>query len=1387
MPNPLQIAGAQSDKNTRFAAIYTGRFFSGLWTNRSPLRDAASSRTEEKYYGPRGDAMIAGSNVEITNKQTVSRRPGNPIYSQFNSAVGPTTPWNNILSFDEFRLNKGLSDVFGTVTEQIDVMVDTSTALYALNGSSSQLVFTKTAGAGQDYMKQVGNELYFGNGINDKKWLQSLFVRTSASNSATLQLNSYPFMDTFLIDPNGNIQQIIGAIVQSGAASSVNNITVTNVVIANNVATFTTSASPFVDQPIGTQFMFWGFTNPNTKFLNGFTVTLTSDWSTISTSFTANIIHPNVSQADTAFIQIESGGTDSVHNTLVLGSSVPTWGTTVPSSSNNFYGSLTIDGQAIWINRGNPVENWGLAAPTQPLTVTASGTSQGWMPKTYYSPASIYIDNNAGFLWQVTTAGTTGAVQPSWPGSPTPSAKTDILSVSLTSNVVTFKTATQAYSAGNIVNIAGLLGATFLNGQALTVISTGLSTTQFEANFTHANYPTTADNGYSSLPGTTQADNTVTWTCIQSPASLTWATHNHYYTNDYLTAIAGGVNYFYQLSKRTQPFISGWSKPTISQAGFASPNNGVSAYAWTGNPSTAGSFDKFYGEAGLGASSTLMTTPGSLFAISSPTIPSNTGVPATTQGAAGDGLFFFSVNGAGELNTTGSINSFGGFQEWEAAFICNIFIPTPGPYSFSASHDDGTFFAFDNSAGVTRNSGTTLDVPANPPAVPQTAVLGTGTGYLNPVGQNASGFFPTDSGSYSFPTVGNYGLEIDWKNWENQSKMVFTCNGQNLAISPDESGSSTPAFPPFTTTGATYNATLGLIVYGSGDTVQEAANQYTWSNIGPVSDFTWTANTPYTLPATVIIDSNSNQEGPIQTGISGTTAPVWQTALNAITIDNAVDNLKWINEGNIPTQTTTGKITATSAQGWEYAIALVNTLDNTVSNIGPLSKGTGPVVNGQVTFAPGAGLTTAIIDPQADYVAIFRTTDGLTTLLLDPSNGNTNYTVPLVTYLQYGFVDNTPDTGLDTLITAAANGENTPPLPGAVNLTYHLNRIWYSIGNIVYYTTGPLATVGNGINGTAPLNFDVQEAMVTRLVPTAIGLLVFTVSDIRIIANNGNGTILPSLPYEPGIGLSNYNALDQSGPMVGFFTTDRQFLLFNPSAGVQVMSSPIGDQLRKNTNVAPTAFNPKTAYVAWYVNGEDMGWFLADGANGWFRLINNPAPDFGMSWSPFSTIVGGVKAIKSVEVAPGIHNLLTGPTGSGSILYRNLDASTDGGLGLASGNNYPAFMVFGSYVLAQPGQVAQIMFITTDSVAVGSPLILGLLIDEALPYFTGSFEILKDWTNDPPGLPPSKSIYGQRFYLSETQEPAACRHAQIMVQWPPENAINELQSFTIYGSFVQES
>src|SRR5208282_3780775 len=118
----------------------------------------------------------------------------------------------------------------------------------------------------------------------------------------------------------------------------------------------------------------------------------------------------------------------------------------------------------------------------------------------------------------------------------------------------------------------------------------------------------------------------------------------------------------------------------------------------------------------------------------------------------------------------------------------------------------------------------------------------------------------------------------------------------------------------------------------------------------------------------------------------------------------------------------------------------------------------------------------------------FRTTDGLAVPFLIPGTTNAIWTLPLPDYLANGYFDDTPDEGLNNLIEAPILGENTPPALGSVNLALYLDRIFYSIGNTVYYTSGPDSPVGNGFEGTAPDNFQELPSLVKKLVPTIVGI-----------------------------------------------------------------------------------------------------------------------------------------------------------------------------------------------------------------------------------------------------------------------------------------------------------
>jgi len=158
MPNLLQQSGAMGEPSS-YAPIHTNRIFTGLWTNRSLLRDAATSEYLERSGMGRQDSILGGYNSEISTRLTLKRRYG-------NSALGAayTTP-RRFYSFNTFSLTD----------EVIHVMVDEPGAVYdSVDGTQKNLVWTKSAAAVTanvgTFFLGVGNTLYFTNGVENKQW-----------------------------------------------------------------------------------------------------------------------------------------------------------------------------------------------------------------------------------------------------------------------------------------------------------------------------------------------------------------------------------------------------------------------------------------------------------------------------------------------------------------------------------------------------------------------------------------------------------------------------------------------------------------------------------------------------------------------------------------------------------------------------------------------------------------------------------------------------------------------------------------------------------------------------------------------------------------------------------------------------------------------------------------------------------------------------------------------------------------------------------------------------------------------------------------------------------------------------------------------------------------
>jgi len=1247
MAGSLQLAGAQAgNKAPRYAPLYTSRYYSGLCTQRSPLRSAGSSY-EERYLGTRGDALIDGSNCEITPKLTLARRPGNSVY---NSNL-----FTGVDYFYAFRM-------FGPTSETIEVLADTATGVYIISNNQDTLLYAKPPGAGQTFFQSVGNTLFFGNGETQQKFVQSLFTRTASSaglpnigNSVTLSAASTPFISTYLIDSNGNLEELY--------ATEVTTISNVAYVEATNTLTLTVGSTAGITD--GDNYVIWNA--GVATWLNGVTWTVLTAVGTTVTANLLNIIHADyASAADTGNVTDAQGGIP------VTGASVPVWNTQVPDAGNDFQGGITIDGTAVWINRGNPLENIGIVAGTTPPNIVVGTSGGAWKTDTFFSLSGAVVDTQFGGqinIWQVTVAGKSGVANP------------------FTSN------------------------------------------------------PTSGT--------TTVTDGGVTWKSVASTFSgdSAWTASTAFPADHLIVANASGTNSLFQLQADPYPVYKLVTGVYIT-ADFYTHVSSFSGQCELRNPVDG------------------TNNPGSG---SYPLLSSATGNSVLFNPPQYNGTLDPNVQPMewATLTEAGDISGYtvpyaSATQNYNMIVTGTMTIPAAGQYSFTINHDDGIFWGI---GPASANQPTRISGPTTCPA--PVATLTALKSYPVLGANNVSGL-NQDIYTINFPAAGDYPFEIDYCQNVNEQTLCLYCNGQTPIPGTPETGATVPVWPAFSTAFAPQYATVAE-TNNSAPLGGNGPGPFSWTNLGPITDSVWTASTNYTLPDTTITDPNNNTEAPFRAGITGATTPTFSTGINQLTLDNP--NLIWINQGPAPAPPP-GTLSAFNG-GYIYYVALVNSLTDTVSNASPASTATGNFIGAAGVQITGGLPPLANIDPQADYVAIFRTTDGLTTPFLISGTTNAIWTIPLPDYIVNGYYDDTPDTGLNNLIEGPIAGQNTPPALGSINLAQYLQRIFYSIGNTVYYTSGPDTPVGNGFEGTGPDNFQELPSKVTRLVPTIVGIFIFTVSDIYLISNTG-GAIPPAVLYAQGLGLLNYNALDVFGSSVGFFASDSTFNTLDISSGPSETGFNIGNLLQ----VAP--WNPNTAYVTWHSSGEDKAWFLSDGTTGWYRIGVTPSPEQGVTISPFATIVGGAEAVMSIETSPGVHQLLIGSPTTGPILARNITQFQD------NGQSYTWFATVGSHVLANPGQLAEVAFITTDSAAVGSPLSMGVILDEAVPYYTGSFENIPEWIEDPPTLPRSTSILSQRFYLAQTQEPAVCRSMQYQIAFPAENAKNELWTTTLWGAILQE-
>lgn len=155
----LRIQGAQEPAPDKYVSLATIKFIGGLQTQRSAFA-SIDTRYNSKFLGGKPDALIAGSNVEVSNKLTLQRRPGCIPYGVSN-VPAPT-------NFFDWQLatTGDILLVLDAETSGGDNHAGTYGAVSRYSPTNSGIYVNKAAKSNQTNFIDVVNTMYMGDGVD---------------------------------------------------------------------------------------------------------------------------------------------------------------------------------------------------------------------------------------------------------------------------------------------------------------------------------------------------------------------------------------------------------------------------------------------------------------------------------------------------------------------------------------------------------------------------------------------------------------------------------------------------------------------------------------------------------------------------------------------------------------------------------------------------------------------------------------------------------------------------------------------------------------------------------------------------------------------------------------------------------------------------------------------------------------------------------------------------------------------------------------------------------------------------------------------------------------------------------------------------------------------
>ena len=380
-PSLFDVQGARPEKPGKYSSLCTLKWIGGLQTQRSPFQ-SVDNRYNSRYLGGKPDALLAGSNIELSNRLTLQRRPG---LDQYGTVSVP--PVDFFYSYQQATLANFVNIVdplFVTYPEaNLQLILDTATNgtsapgnIYNYSPTFAGTILNKAPLSSQASFLTSVNTMYLGDGVDLYKYTgTNLFLYSNNFMNINWSHANVTSITANQTDPTGGTNATAFYWTTTGTGAAFNQEVIPNYTpVANNTFTFSIWMQQLSGGPQTVHLLIEDQSSSNVIVNQAFT--LTSAWKLYQVTGTML----NTSTAINCILYDPS--VSGIGNPMAIyGAQLEVGGPATPTS--------------ITMNQPLGLALWGIQAPLNAPTFTTTqqngSTGLPWQPNHAYSQTNAAV------------------------------------------------------------------------------------------------------------------------------------------------------------------------------------------------------------------------------------------------------------------------------------------------------------------------------------------------------------------------------------------------------------------------------------------------------------------------------------------------------------------------------------------------------------------------------------------------------------------------------------------------------------------------------------------------------------------------------------------------------------------------------------------------------------------------------------------------------------------------------------------------------------------------------------------------------------------------------------------------------------------------------------